>query len=541
MVPRSPWRTRSADRSPIARQARRHRLVLADFVGYSRRFAYPDARGTQHLSAFVASKLDTESRQDGAMSAPTTACCMASMRAPAAKGEEKLAFIPAAVFRNLHELTKPNYTHHSSSSTARRPWATSSSAAPGTPCWSAASTRAARASTRSTSRSRRPSPRRTPTTSYLWEFTNRRSDLGLHLQPSGHRAHGQWKWAAISATATTIRPGAAVRRRRTTGRAYCSSSISRTGVVIRRRFRHGRRVRSPRRMAWRPRRSSTSTVTPSPTTSTRATCAATCGSSISKRRPERLGRLLRHRCRSLALVRRQRRGGAAQPITSKPEVSRGPKGVGMMVLFGTGKFLEPVDKAPTQTQTFYGIHDKNTGDLTQDGNTGRGTQLLAQTITFRGQPHVWHAKRPDASHVCDPHDCIAPGLVPGPGEPRRADSQGIAGVQLGAAQWAHRVHHADPRFRSLRIRRTSWLMEIDALSGARLADPPFDMNNDGLFTTADSSGTASDGTVWSGARAGVNPRWASRRAPASCSTRAPARQAARSTSTSRAAAKVRRA
>ena len=25
---------------------------------------------------------------------------------------EKLAFIPAAVFRNLHELTKPNYTHH---------------------------------------------------------------------------------------------------------------------------------------------------------------------------------------------------------------------------------------------------------------------------------------------------------------------------------------------------------------------------------------------------------------------------------------------
>jgi type IV pilus assembly protein PilY1 len=32
---------------------------------------------------------------------------------------------------------------------------------------------------------------------------------------------------------------------------------------------------------------------------------------------------------------------------------------------------------------------------------------------------------------------------------------------------------------------TSWLMEMDAISGARLKDPPFDFNNDGLFTTAD--------------------------------------------------------
>jgi type IV pilus assembly protein PilY1 len=38
-------------------------------------------------------------------------------------------------------------------------------------------------------------------------------------------------------------------------------------------------------------------------------------------------------------------------------------------------------------------------------------------------------------------------------------------------------------------------MEMDALSGQRLADPPFDMNNDGLFTTADSTGV-SGGTVY---------------------------------------------
>ena len=33
-----------------------------------------------------------------------------------------------------------------------------------------------------------------------------------------------------------------------------------------------------------------------------------------------------------------------QPITDRPEVGRGPGGVGMLVLFGTGKYLEPADK-----------------------------------------------------------------------------------------------------------------------------------------------------------------------------------------------------
>ncbi len=32
---------------------------------------------------------------------------------------------------------------------------------------------------------------------------------------------------------------------------------------------------------------------------------------------------------------------------------------------------------------------------------------------------------------------------------------------------------------------SSWLMEMDAATGARLAYSPFDLNNDGTFTTAD--------------------------------------------------------
>ena len=66
-------------------------------------------------------------------------------------GEERLGFIPGAVFSNLIELTKPTYTHQASSWTARRRSAMPSTQAPGTRCWSVVSTRAARASMRSMS------------------------------------------------------------------------------------------------------------------------------------------------------------------------------------------------------------------------------------------------------------------------------------------------------------------------------------------------------------------------------------------------------
>ena len=52
-----------------------------------------------------------------------------------------------------------------------------------------------------------------------------------------------------------------------------------------------------------------------------------------------------------------------QPITSRPEVGRGPNGNGMQILFGTGKFLEdPTDRqlAAGFDQSFYGIYDPNT-------------------------------------------------------------------------------------------------------------------------------------------------------------------------------------
>src|SRR4029078_12632937 len=58
--------------------------------------------------------------------------------------------------------------------------------------------------------------------------------------------------------------------------------------------------------------------------------------------------------------------GKAQPITTRPEVGRDPNGRGMMILFGTGKFLEANDKDVSllSTQSFYGVIDANTASTT---------------------------------------------------------------------------------------------------------------------------------------------------------------------------------
>ena len=49
--------------------------------------------------------------------------------------------------------------------------------------------------------------------------------------------------------------------------------------------------------------------------------------------------------------------GFEQPITSKPEVMLHPESHGLMVLFGTGKFLGNSDFTDNRTQTVYGIWD----------------------------------------------------------------------------------------------------------------------------------------------------------------------------------------
>ena len=75
-------------------------------------------------------------------------------------------------------------------------------------------------------------------------------------------------------------------------------------------------------------------------------------------------------------------GGTPQVITTAPEIGGHETGDGFMVFFGTGKLIEPSDNliAGQQTQTFYGIWDKN--GLAGGFSPFNRTHLLQQDIIF---------------------------------------------------------------------------------------------------------------------------------------------------------------
>ncbi len=80
-------------------------------------------------------------------------------------------------------------------------------------------------------------------------------------------------------------------------------------------------------------------------------------------------------------------GNVAQPITSKPEVTRHPNGKsGYMVYFGTGKYLESglTDIANTQTQTFYGIWDSQGAFANPVLKASLQTQTLTTVVSTAG-------------------------------------------------------------------------------------------------------------------------------------------------------------
>ncbi len=192
-------------------------------------------------------------------------------------------------------------------------------------------------------------------------------------------------------------------------------------------------------------------------------------------------------------------GGNPQPITSRPEVGRGEHGAGVVVLFGTGKFLEVTDKFPTQTQTFYGIRDPNSLALT-DLVSGRNV-LTSQSIIAE-QSFTFTA--PDGTSISTPLrvttnnavnnrgwylDLLSPPNPPGLflGEMQVSDSI----LRSGRIIFTTVIPNPDPCV----FGGTSWLMELDSVTGARLEATPFDLNRDGQFDSEDFvTVTLDDGT-----------------------------------------------
>ena len=184
-------------------------------------------------------------------------------------------------------------------------------------------------------------------------------------------------------------------------------------------------------------------------------------------------------------------GGTAQTITVRPAVGSHPDG-GIMVYFGTGKFFEVGDNiipATPQVNTFYAIRD------TDNAVSGRG-ELQAQTIDYELYDQTFGTNVFDVRVVSDNSvdyttrkgwylDLVSP--VNG-AEGERVVVQPL--LRNGRMIFSTLIPAVDP----CGFGGTGWLMEIDAISGARFSFSVFDLDGDGLFDGGDYV-TLPDGTT----------------------------------------------
>ena len=186
------------------------------------------------------------------------------------------------------------------------------------------------------------------------------------------------------------------------------------------------------------------------------------------------------------LYRARDASGNAQPITVRPEVGRGPQGAGTIVLFGTGKYLELADKSSTPVQTFYGIVDRNSTvagraslrsqqitnefNVTDPDGAGPGGDINVRVTTQNplGTNSGWYL------------DLVSPSPTAGFGTQGEKQVTNPI-VRDGKVVFTTLIPNSNP----CGAGGSSWLMELDMLSGGRLLTAPFDINNDGQFTAAD--------------------------------------------------------
>ncbi len=192
-----------------------------------------------------------------------------------------------------------------------------------------------------------------------------------------------------------------------------------------------------------------------------------------------------------------------QAITTTPQVGIHPLGItnGVMVYFGTGKYLETGDNTQfgQDTQSFYGVWDKNQstldvfnrGDLlqqsiTQEVNSG-GFDLRAST----DNQIVWHTASgtpsgsPPVTHLGWYMDLINLQLD--------SSSSPTNSNNFGERQVTNAVLRNDriifttliPPTSPCRGDGTGWLMEIDPRDGSRIDFVIFDINIDGVFDDND--------------------------------------------------------
>ena len=165
--------------------------------------------------------------------------------------------------------------------------------------------------------------------------------------------------------------------------------------------------------------------------------------------------------------------GDPQPITTRPEVTTHPDG-GVMVLFGTGRYFDESDRLvpdTPQVQSFYGIRDQGSAA------TGGRAALLEQEVL--GEFDAFTDVRVRVSTQRQPQPGDEGWYIDLPEAGERQVSLPI--LRRGRIVFTTLTPSGDP----CDFGGTSWLMELNAITGGRLDYTPFDNNLDGYFDNAD--------------------------------------------------------
>ncbi|WP_083491708.1 pilus assembly protein [Pseudomonas taeanensis] len=180
--------------------------------------------------------------------------------------------------------------------------------------------------------------------------------------------------------------------------------------------------------------------------------------------------------------------GSGQAITARATAGRNPDGNGVMIYFGTGKYFESGDNvvgSSPQLQRFYGVYD--------DGSQVTAlSSLVQQTITNEGAISGFGGYRVTSTNTVDYVskkgwylDLKSPGASNGAGE--RVVSQAL--LRDGRIIFTTLIPSSD----ACAYGGKSWLMELDAINGGRLAYSVYDVNGDGQVDENDYV-TLSDGS-----------------------------------------------
>lgn len=180
-----------------------------------------------------------------------------------------------------------------------------------------------------------------------------------------------------------------------------------------------------------------------------------------------------------------------QPITTKPVVTAvvGQAFGGVMVLFGTGRYLTDTDPQGADVQSFYGVLDNGTT------STVTRSQLRVQSITAETNQFGYTLRETSANTVDWATqrgwymDLVGPGVAAtGPGGERIVSNPIVRYDRVIFVTTIPSTDVCEPG-------GTGWLMEVDYLTGSRTTVSAFDFNRDNLFNAGDllASGNTASG------------------------------------------------